>query len=119
MPSQLPRLFLVRHGDTAWTESRQHTGRTDIPLNPRGEERARAVGRRLRQFSFRHVFSSPLQRAWKTCQLAGCDGQAVVDSDLLTNRLPPGLLLGVPLVGLPYALSVQARREYQEQERST
>lgn len=43
----------------------------------------------------------------------------VVDSDLLTDRLPLGLLLDVPLVGLPYALSVQARREYQEQERST
>jgi hypothetical protein len=47
MSSDLPRLFLARHGDTAWTESRQHTGRTDLPLNERGEERARQIGERL------------------------------------------------------------------------
>ena len=46
MKNDMPRLFLVRHGDTAWTESRQHTGRTDLPLNERGEIRAREVGRR-------------------------------------------------------------------------
>ena len=60
MPSELPRLFLARHGDTAWTDSRQHTGRTDIPLNERGEERARQIGEQLRRFAFARVFTSPL-----------------------------------------------------------
>ena len=71
MASELPRLFLARHGDTAWTDSRQHTGRTDLPLNERGEERARQIGERLQKFSFTRVFTSPLQRASKTCELAG------------------------------------------------
>jgi len=71
MSSDLPRLFLARHGDTAWTESRQHTGRTDLPLNKSGEERAHLLGERLKQFSFARVFTSPLQRAAKTCALAG------------------------------------------------
>jgi broad specificity phosphatase PhoE len=83
MPSELPRLFLARHGDTAWTDSRQHTGRTDLPLNERGEERARQIGERLRRFAFTRVFTSPLQRAAKTCALAGFGGVAVVDPDLV------------------------------------
>src|SRR6516165_9015332 len=83
MSSDLPRLFLARHGDTAWTDSRQHTGRTDLPLNERGEERARQIGERLQRFSFTRVFTSPLQRASKTCALAGFGGVAEVDPDLL------------------------------------
>jgi probable phosphoglycerate mutase len=83
MPSELPRLFLARHGDTAWTDSRQHTGRTDLPLNERGEERARQLGERLRRYSFVGVFTSPLQRASKTCELAGFGSGAVVDPDLV------------------------------------
>jgi broad specificity phosphatase PhoE len=71
MATTLPRLFLARHGDTAWTESHQHTGRTDLPLNERGEEHARQLGAYLQQFSFSCVFTSPLQRASKTCELAG------------------------------------------------
>src|SRR5262245_14452725 len=71
MATDLPRLFLARHGDTAWTDSRQRTGRTDLPLNEHGEERARHLGERLRGFSFARVFTSPLQRASKTCALAG------------------------------------------------
>jgi hypothetical protein len=51
MLSHLPRLFLTRHGDTAWTDSCRHTGRTDLPLNERGEERARQIGERLQRFS--------------------------------------------------------------------
>ena len=63
MSTHLPRLFLARHGDTAWTESRQHTGRTDLPLNERGEHNACQIGERLRRnYSFAHVFTSPLQR---------------------------------------------------------
>jgi probable phosphoglycerate mutase len=76
-------LFLARHGDTAWTESRQHTGRTDLPLNEGGEERARLIGEQLQRFSFTHVFTSPLQRASKTCALAGYGTVAEVDADLL------------------------------------
>jgi broad specificity phosphatase PhoE len=71
MLSELPKLYLARHGDTAWTDSHQHTGRTDLPLNERGEEHARQLGERLRGFSFVRVFTSPLQRASKTCALAG------------------------------------------------
>ncbi len=83
MPSELPRLFLARHGDTAWTDSRQRTGRTDIPLNAVGEDRARQFGKRLRRFTFASVFTSPLQRASKTCELAGFGAVATVDSDLV------------------------------------
>src|SRR5262245_7166052 len=83
MPSDLPRLFLARHGDTAWTDSRQRTGRTDLPLHQRGEERARQLGWRLRRFSFARVFTSPLQRASKTCALAGFGDVAAVDPDLV------------------------------------
>jgi broad specificity phosphatase PhoE len=81
--SALPRLYLARHGDTAWTDSHQHTGRTDLPLNERGEEHARQIGERLRQFAFARVFTSPLQRAVKTCALAGFGGGAEVDHDLI------------------------------------
>jgi probable phosphoglycerate mutase len=83
MPFDLPRLFLARHGDTAWTDSRQRTGRTDLPLNERGEERARQLGERLRDFSFARVFTSPLQRASKTSALAGFGEVAVLDPDLV------------------------------------
>jgi broad specificity phosphatase PhoE len=83
MSSDLPRLFLARHGDTAWTDSRQHTGRTDLPLNERGEERARQIGQRLQRFSFARVFTSPLQRASRTCELAGFGPVAEVDPDLV------------------------------------
>jgi broad specificity phosphatase PhoE len=83
MPSELPRLFLARHGDTAWTDSRKHTGRTDIPLNEGGEERARQLGERLRRFSFACVFTSLVLRARKTCDLAGFGGDATVVSDLV------------------------------------
>lgn len=83
MSSSLPRLFLARHGDTAWTDSGQHTGRTDLPLNARGEERARQLGVELRGFVFVRVFTSPLQRAARTCALAGFAAVAAVDSDLV------------------------------------
>ena len=83
MSSDLPRLFLARHGDTAWTDSRQRTGRTDLPLNERGEDRAHQLGERLRRFSFARVFTSPLQRASKTCMLAGFGDAAEVNADLV------------------------------------
>jgi probable phosphoglycerate mutase len=83
MATALPKLYLARHGDTAWTDSHRHTGRTDLPLNERGEEHARQLGERLRSFSFLRVFTSPLQRASKTCELAGFGGIAEVDPDLI------------------------------------
>ena len=83
MPSEMPKLFLTRHGDTAWTDSRQRTGRTNIPLNAAGEERAREIGERLRRYSFACVFTSPLQRASKTCELAGFGAVARADPDLV------------------------------------
>src|SRR5262245_18430488 len=82
MGSAIPKLYLARHGDTAWTDSHQHTGRTDLPLNARGEEHARQLGKRLRGSSFGRVFSSPLQRASRTCDLAGFGAVAEVDPDL-------------------------------------
>ncbi len=83
MPLDMPKLFLARHGDTAWTESHQHTGRTDVPLNTTGEDHARQLGERLAQYTFARVFTSPLQRASKTCELAGFGAISVVDSDLV------------------------------------
>ena len=83
MSSLLPKLYLARHGDTAWTDSHQHTGRTDLPLNERGVEHARQLGERLRGFSFVRVFTSPLQRAKNTCELAGFGAVAEVDPDLI------------------------------------
>jgi broad specificity phosphatase PhoE len=83
MATALPKLYLARHGDTAWTVSHQHTGRTDLPLNERGEEHARQIGKQLRRHCFSHVFTSPLQRASKTCALAGFGDGAEVDRDLI------------------------------------
>jgi broad specificity phosphatase PhoE len=80
---QLPRLFLARHGDTEWTDARRKTGRTDLPLNERGEIRARQIGERLRQFSFVQIYTSPLLRASRTCELAGFGEVADTDADLV------------------------------------
>jgi probable phosphoglycerate mutase len=83
MPVEMPILFITRHGDTAWTESRQRTGRTDIPLNQAGEERARQIGERLGRYSFAGVFTSLLRRASRTCELAGFGAVAQADPDLI------------------------------------
>ena len=79
----LPCVTLVRHGETAWSASGQHTGRTDIPLTEEGERKARALGERLKGVTFDRVFTSPLQRAARTCALAGFGAAAKVDPDLL------------------------------------
>jgi len=78
----LPRLFLIRHGETEWSLSGRHTGRTDIALTQRGEEDAKALGRRLRAFTFTAVFTSPSLRARRTCELAGFAAAAEIDPDL-------------------------------------
>ncbi len=66
-----PVLILIRHGQTAWTISGQHTGRTDIPLTANGEAEARALGPHLANIVFSHVIVSPRQRARQTCELSG------------------------------------------------
>jgi broad specificity phosphatase PhoE len=83
MPSALPKLFLARHGETAWSLSGQHTGLTDIPLTERGETNARRLGERLRGLAFAKVLTSPLQRAARTCELAGFGAAAETDPDLV------------------------------------
>jgi probable phosphoglycerate mutase len=67
----VPSVYLVRHGQTAWSLSGQHTGRTDIPLTAQGEENGRHLKVLLSGLSFSRVFSSPLQRARRTAELAG------------------------------------------------
>jgi|SRR5580658_3563854 broad specificity phosphatase PhoE len=83
MPDLLPNLYLARHGETAWSLSGQHTGLTDIPLTDRGQRQAVHLGQRLATLSFARVFTSPLQRARKTCELAGFGAIAQVDPDLV------------------------------------
>jgi broad specificity phosphatase PhoE len=64
-------LWLVRHGETAWTVSGQHTSITDLPLTSEGERRAAAVGKLLANKQFAAVYSSPMKRARETCRIAG------------------------------------------------
>ena len=83
MSESLPIVYLARHGETAWSLSGQHTGLTDLPLTERGESNARRLAERLNGLSFAKVFSSPLQRARRTCELAGFGDRAEIDLDLL------------------------------------
>ena len=83
MSATLPITYLARHGETAWTLTGQHTGRTDIPLTERGESNARRLGERLKRLTFARVFTSPLRRAVRTCELAGFAAAATVDPDLV------------------------------------
>src|SRR6266481_5004498 len=83
MSETLPVSYLARHGETAWSLSGQHTGLTDIPLTERGERNARRLGERLKGLAFAKVWTSPLQRAARTCELAGFAAVAAVDRDLL------------------------------------
>jgi probable phosphoglycerate mutase len=83
MTTPLPRITLVRHGQTPWSLTGQHTGRKDIPLTPAGEDEARRVGQRLQGHSFRAVLTSPLRRARHTCELAGFGSQAEEVPDLM------------------------------------
>jgi probable phosphoglycerate mutase len=78
----LPQIWLVRHGETAWSLSGQHTGRTDIPLTEHGEQVAAALRSRLASRTFVKVFTSPSLRARRTCELAGFGNVAVSDPDL-------------------------------------
>ena len=81
--AMLQRLYLVRHGETAWSLSGQHTGRTDIPLTEQGEGDARELAERLRDVSFSRVFTSPLKRARRTCELADLNKVGEIEPDLV------------------------------------
>jgi len=83
MTDALPVVYLARHGETAWSRSGQHTGRTDLPLTEHGEEEARRLGQSLRGLKFAKVFCSPLQRAVRTCELAGFGAAAERDPNLV------------------------------------
>jgi broad specificity phosphatase PhoE len=82
MEKALPEVYLARHGETALSLSGQHTGRTDIPLTPRGERHAVSLGERLRGTTFAQVLTSPLSRARRTCERAGYGERAEIDPDL-------------------------------------
>ena len=79
----IPVIYTARHGETEWSLSGQHTGVTDIPLTAHGEADAHKLGARLKGLSFVKVFSSPLQRARRTCELAGFGGQVEILSDAI------------------------------------
>jgi broad specificity phosphatase PhoE len=79
----LPVVYLARHGETAWTISRQHTGVTDLPLTAQGEAEAVRLGTRLEGLAFARVLTSPLRRAVRTCELAGFGSAAEVEPDLM------------------------------------
>ena len=77
-----PLLYLVRHGATAWSASGQHTSHTDIPLTAEGERQAQTVGDLLAHVHLTTVLCSPMQRARRTCELAGLLDRAEIDDDL-------------------------------------
>ncbi|MEM1059377.1 MAG: histidine phosphatase family protein [Verrucomicrobiota bacterium] len=81
MPERFPRLYLARHGETEWSLTGQHTGLTDIALTDRGEANARSLGGRLFGCQFAKVLTSPLQRAKRTCELAGYLDSAEICED--------------------------------------
>jgi len=81
--SDLPVVYLARHGETAWTISRQHTGVTDLPLTAQGEAEALRLGERLERLTFAAVLTSPLRRAVRTCEMAGFGSAADVEPDLV------------------------------------
>lgn len=83
MSSTLPMVYLVRHGETAWSRSGQHTGLTDIPLSTEGERKAALLADRLQDLSVGKVLASPLKRALRTCELAGFGALAEIDRDLV------------------------------------
>ncbi len=79
----LPVIYLARHGETVWSREGRHTGRTDLPLTEQGERNAKYIGKRLAGLEFVKVLTSPLQRAKRTCELAGFGAAAELDPDLV------------------------------------
>ncbi len=82
MTEAFPQIYLARHAETAWTVTRQHTGKTDIPLNEEGQQHALRLKKRLHNLLFASVYTSPLERAKQTCQLCGFGSIAEIDPDL-------------------------------------
>jgi broad specificity phosphatase PhoE len=82
-PNTTQRIIVVRHGETAWSREKRHTGRSDLPLTAEGREQARALVAQLAGLDFAAVFVSPLRRARETCELAGFADRAVVEPDLI------------------------------------
>ncbi len=82
MSEELPIVYVARHGETAWSLTGQYTGLTDLRLTERGERNARHLAERLKGLNFVKVFTSPLRRAVRTCELAGFGAVAEVDPDL-------------------------------------
>jgi len=76
------QIYLIRHGETAWSLTGQHTGHTDLPLTENGERRAARLHGLLQGIQFTHVLTSPLQRARRTCELAGFGAVARLEPDL-------------------------------------
>jgi probable phosphoglycerate mutase len=83
MSKMLPVIYVARHSETAWSLTGRHTGLTDVPLTERGERQSRQLGERLAGLAFAQVFTSPLQRAARTCELAGFNAGTEVDRDLV------------------------------------
>jgi broad specificity phosphatase PhoE len=83
MSETFPKIYLARHGETVWSLSGQHTGLTDLPLTERGEQNARRLGERLAGLIFAKVFTISLQRAARTCELAGFGAAAETDRELV------------------------------------
>jgi broad specificity phosphatase PhoE len=80
--SIVAQIFLIRHGETEWSAAGRHTSHTDVPLSPAGKEQASRLRETLRSMNFAKVFTSPLQRARQTCELAGLADRAQVNPDL-------------------------------------
>jgi broad specificity phosphatase PhoE len=76
-------LYIIRHGETAWSLTGQHTGATDLPLTPHGEDEARGLAPPLRDIAFSNVLTSPLLRARQTCDFAGLGAAAAIEPDLI------------------------------------
>lgn len=76
------KIYLIRHGETEWSKTKQHTGRSDIPLTEHGEAQAKSLAPRLAQVEFSKVYVSPLKRAQRTCELAGFRDKAELTDDL-------------------------------------
>jgi probable phosphoglycerate mutase len=83
MSEALPQIYLVRHGETEWSASGRHTGLTDLPLTEAGERNARQIGEPLKGLHFARVFTSPLERARRTGELAGFGSVLEVDRELV------------------------------------
>ncbi len=77
------KVYLIRHGETEWTQLKKHTGLTDIPLTDEGREQAEWLKNKLGENKFKRVFCSPLERAKETCEIAGFSKQADIDEDLV------------------------------------